>query len=58
VVVELLQLLMHREASVVDIVRDFAGIVVGLSLYASIDPELRIYSLMSEKRLRAGVIML
>ncbi len=56
--IELLQLLMHREASVVDIMRDLAGIIVGLGLYASVDPEFRRYSLMSGKRLRTGVVML
>lgn len=58
VLAELMQLLTQRDASTLDIARDFAGIITGLGLYASIDPELKAYWLMSAKWLRAGLAML
>ena len=42
VLTELGQQLTHREPSLSDLVRDMAGIVVGLGLYAYMDPRLNV----------------
>lgn len=58
VTIELMQLITHGDANKMDIVRDLAGIVVGLGLYASIDPELQTYGAKTGKRMRIGVVTL
>ena len=58
IVIELVQLSTHSDASKMDIVRDLAGIIVGLGLYASFDPELPTSNLKSNKKMRTGIIIL
>jgi len=58
VVIELIQSLTYGDASETDIVRDLAGIIVGLGLYASTDPELQTSGVKSGKRIRVGIVML
>jgi VanZ family protein len=58
VVTEMVQLMMHSDASMVDVARDIAGVIVGMGLYASVDPDLRPYWLKSRGELRVGVAML
>ena len=58
VTIELVQLITHSDASKIDVVRDLAGIIIGLGLYATTDPELKACGLKSEKRIRAGIITL
>ena len=55
---ELLQLFTARDASLMDLARDLAGILVGLGLYAAIDSRLQIRRLMPAKRLKAGIVVL
>jgi len=56
--IELIQLIIDRDANPMDIMRDLAGILTGLGLYASTDPELQKHPLMPEKWLRAIIVTL
>ena len=58
IAIELLQLITHGDASKIDVIRDIAGIIVGLSLYASMDTIHQTYHLKSEKKKITGIIML
>ncbi|MES0326844.1 MAG: VanZ family protein [Gammaproteobacteria bacterium] len=58
IAIELIQLLTHGDASTMDVVRDLAGIIVGLGLYATTDPELQTHKLKPGKWIRAGIVML
>lgn len=58
VMIELIQLMIHGDASAMDVVRDLAGVIVGFGLYARTDFELRSYDLKSGTRMRAGIVVL
>lgn len=55
---ELIQLFTARDASLIDFVRDLAGTLFGLGLYATIDSRLQTHQLMTAKKLKAGIIVL
>jgi len=55
---ELGQLLTHREPSLIDIVRDIAGILIGLGLYASIDRHFLVLWRQHGYLLRIGALIL
>lgn len=58
ILTELMQLFTARDASLMDFVRDLAGILVGLGLYATIDSRIQAHRLMSEKKLKTGIFIL
>ncbi len=58
IVIELVQSITHSDASKMDIVRDLAGIIVGLGMYASTDSDLPSYSLKSGKWTKIGIVTL
>ena len=58
IVIEIVQSITHSDASKMDIVRDLAGIIIGLGLYASTDSNLPSYSLKSGKWIKAGIVTL
>ena len=55
---EIAQLLTHRDASISDAMRDLAGTVVGLGLYASFDPRMQLFWRRQRRGLRAVTIVL
>ncbi|MDT8451966.1 MAG: VanZ family protein [Gammaproteobacteria bacterium] len=55
---EMIQMFTARDASLMDLARDLAGILAGLGLYATIDSRLQTQRLMSAKKLRAGIVVL
>jgi glycopeptide antibiotics resistance protein len=54
--IEIMQLMLHSDASKMDVLRDLAGIIAGLGLYAVIDPYLQPNSLKLGKRI--GIVIL
>jgi VanZ family protein len=57
ITVELIQLVIHRDADIVDVLRDFIGIVSFLGIYAVVDPDLRNYWVLKGKVLKRGILM-
>lgn len=57
VLTELVQLLIDSDASTMDVMRDLAGIIAGLGIYAGADPYLQPYWLKSRKRKRIGIVV-
>lgn len=55
---EMLQLMMLSDASEMDVLRDFAGTVTGLGLYASFDPNPRQHGLKEKSLSRLGIFVL
>lgn len=53
IVIELLQMMTQGDSSGNDVLRDFSGIVIGLGMVASTDPDLLKIKSMSARRLRA-----
>lgn len=58
VLTEIVQLLMGRDSSIIDVMRDLAGIIAGLGIYACVDPYLQPHWLASPKRKRTGIAVL
>ncbi|MDH5611238.1 MAG: hypothetical protein OEY66_02120 [Gammaproteobacteria bacterium] len=58
IIIELIQLIMSRDASLIDVVRDLTGIIVGLGLRASVDPELLTYRMKAGKKMATRIVML
>jgi len=58
IVIELIQFVIDRDASIIDVVRDFAGIVTGLGLYLTTDSISQSHKPKLNKRARTGIITL
>lgn len=58
IIIELLQSITHSDASKMDVVRDLAGIIVAIGLYAATDSNLQSYHLKSKRWTKAGILTL